>query len=166
MINLLLPNLVYLLPKPFSTKKHYYNMCSLGLQISLINDILRPLMTHSVDRTVTAQSFDSLDMISKEVLDNFNSSTHGNTDVNVTEEMIRYFTEGISAYYVNLVFNVAVTGIDLVITPSQMDCAINAIYQYLFPPVEQEKIASLGNNLQQIAVAFEVAGTVSVKSIL
>ena len=132
----------------------------------MINDVLRPLMTNSVDHTVTDYSFDHLDGIKEEFLDNFNSTIHGSMRANLTEEMIRYFIEGISTYYVNLTFNVAVTGMDLTITPSQMECAVNAVYQYLFPPVEQAKIASLGNNLQQIAVAFEVARTVSAKSIV
>ena len=42
-----------------------------------------------------------------------------------------------------------------------MTCATDAIYEYLFPPVEQAKIASLGDILQQIAVVSEVARAVS-----
>ena len=135
---------------------------ALGLQISLINNVLRPLMNYSIDRTSTVQSFDDLDMIREEVLDNINSTIQGTMSANLTKEMIRYFIEGISAYYVNLTFNIGAGGI-LVITPTQRTCANNAIYQHLFPPVEQGKIASLGNSLQQIAVAYEVAGAVSVQ---
>ena len=43
------------------------------------------------------------------------------------------------------------------LTASEMTCVIDAIYEYLFPPVEQAKIVSLGNNLQQIAVSYKIA---------
>ena len=118
-------------------------------------------MNYSVDRTNAILSFDSLDMIREEVLDNINSTIQGTMSANLTEEMIRYFIEGISAYYVNLAFYTG-TGGTIVITPTQRTCANIAIYEHLFPSVEQAKIASLGNNLQQIAVAYEVARAVSI----
>ena len=123
-------------------------------------------MNYSVDRTTAAaQSFDDLDMIREEVLYNINSTIQGTMSANLAEEMIRYFMEGISAYYVNLTFPTG-TGSTLVITPTQRTCANNATYQLLFPQVEQGKITSLGNNLQQIAVAYEVARAVSSNQLL
>ena len=121
-------------------------------------------MNFSVDRTNTAQPFSNLDMIRDEVLDNINNTIEGTVDANLTDEIIRYFIDGISAYYVNLTYNL----LDPASNPPMVDesdltCANNAVYKTLFPPVEQAKIASLGNNLQQIAVAYEVARAVSVK---
>ena len=113
-------------------------------------------MNYSVNREVQ-YSFDDLDMIREEVLNNINDAILGTMDANLTEEMIRYFIEGISAYYVNFTFNIGAAGNSFTLTASERTCAINAIYEYLFPPVEQAKIASLGNNLQQIAVAYAVA---------
>ena len=127
----------------------------------MINDVLRPLMNYSIDRTNTFQPFDSLDRIRDEVLGNIDSTIQGTMNANLTEEIIRYFIEGISAYYVNRTFNIG-AGRTVTLSPADRTCAKNAIYQHLFPPVEQEKIVSLGNNLQQIAVAFEVARAVSV----
>ena len=134
----------------------------LDLQMSLMNDILRPLMNESVDRTNLILSFDNLDRIRDEVLDNINGTILGTMDANITEEMIRYFIEGISAYYVNRTFNIGAGG-TVTLSPDDRTCANNAMYQHLFPRMEQDKIASLGNNLQQIAVAYEVARAVSVK---
>ena len=150
----------------FTNNAYVCTYCPLDLSNSLINDVLRPLMNDSVDRINTAQSFGSLDMIREEVLDNINSTIQGTMDANLTYEMIRYFTEGICAYYVNLSFNVEDTGRNLDISPTEMACAIDAVYQHLFPPMEQVKIASLGNNLQQIAVAYEVARAVSYDQLL
>ena len=116
-------------------------------------------MNYSVNREVS-YSFDDLDMIRNEVLSNINDAILGTTDANqanLTEEMIRYFTEGISAFHVNFTFDIGAVGHLFTLTPSERTCAINAIYEYLFPPVEQDKIARLGNNLQQIAVAYAVA---------
>ena len=96
--------------------------------MSLINDVLRPLTNYSVDRANPLHPFDSLDRIREEVLGNINSTILGTMDANLTEEMIRYFIEGISAYYVNLTFNVGSAGSTLTITPSEMECAINAVY--------------------------------------
>ena len=128
--------------------------------MSLINDVLRPLMNYSIDREVD-YPFDNLDRIREEVLDNINSAFSGNMNVNLTEEIVRYFTEGISGFYVNFTYQIGVPGNTLTLSDSDMTCAIGAIYEHLFPPVEQAKIASLGNNLQQIAVAYEVARAVS-----
>ena len=129
--------------------------------MSLINDVLRPLMNESVDRSGT-YPFDNLDMIREEVLYNINGTIAVTMDANLTEEVIRYFIEGISAFYVNLTFNVGAAGQSRTLILADHSCANNATYQNFFPPVEQAKIASLGNNLQQIAVAFEVARAVSV----
>ena len=112
-------------------------------------------MNYSVAREV-GYSFDDLDMIRDEVLGNINGALVGTMDVNLTEEIIRYFTEGISGFYVNLTFTQGNS-----LTASEMACATDAIYEYLFPPVEQAKIASLGDILQQIAVVSEVARAVS-----
>ena len=118
-------------------------------------------MNYSVDREGD-YPFDNLDRIREEVLDNVNNAFSGNMNVNLTEEIVRYFSEGISGFYVNFTYQIGVAGNILTLSDSEMTCAIDAIYEYLFPPVEQAKIASLGNNLEQIAVAYEVARTVSV----
>ena len=128
--------------------------------MSLINDILSPLMTDSINRNVQ-YSFTNLDMVRDEVLDNINGTIAGTTGANLTEEMIRYFIKGISAFYVNFTFQVGVAGQVNTLSADEHTCANNAIYQHLFPLEEQVKIASLGNNLQQIAVAYEVARAVS-----
>ena len=120
-------------------------------------------MNYSVDRTNVAQPFDGLDRIREDILGNIDSIILGNMDANLTEEINRYFTEGISAYYVNLTFDIGSPQSIVTISATQMACAIDAVYQHLFPPVEQAKIASLGNNLQQIAVTYEVARAVSIK---
>ena len=129
--------------------------------MSLINDVLQPLMTNSVDRQGN-YPFDNLDMIRDEVLSNVNSAFSGNMNVNLTKEVIRYFTEGISGFYVNFTFDIGTGGQAFSVDANETACAIDAIYQHLFPLVEQVKIASLGSDLQQIAVAFEVARAVSV----
>ena len=133
--------------------------------MSLINDVLRPLINYSVSREVV-YPFDNLDRVREEVLDNINSVFSVNMKANLTEEIVRYFTEGIIGFYVNFTFQIGVAGNTLTLSDSDMTCAIDAIYEYLFPPVEQAKIASLGNNLQQIAVAYEVARAVSIKYLL
>ena len=120
-------------------------------------------MNDSVDRTNPIEPFDGLDMVRDEVLDNINSAFLGNMNVSIAEEMFRYFKEGISLFYVNFTFDRSGAGSSISIIPEDEECAINATYHYLFPPVEQAKIASLGNNLQQIAVAYEVARAVSVE---
>ena len=96
-------------------------------------------MNYSVDRTNTAQSFDDLDRIREDVLGNIDSVILGNVDANLTEEINRYFTEGISAYYVNLTFYIDSPHSIVTISASQMVCAIDTVYQYLFPKWSKQR---------------------------
>ena len=117
-------------------------------------------MNSSTDVTfITAQSFtDYLERIREDILYNIDATIQGIINLNLTEEISRYFSEGLSVYYYNITIG-SVVGV--LISPEERTCTINAINSILFPPVEQVKITSLGNNLQQIAVAYEVARTVS-----
>ena len=116
-------------------------------------------MNSSADVTfTTAQMFtDDLQRISEEILINIDATIQGTMDLNLTEEISRYFSAGLSVYY----YNITLGSSGFEIPPADRTCAINAIHSILFPTVEQAKIASLGNNLQQIAVAYEVARAVS-----
>ena len=127
--------------------------------MSLINDILLPLMNASVDYTnmISDVGVNDLNRIRDEVLNNIDIAIQGqNDDVNITAELIRFFTEGLSGYYYNFTF----TGAD-----QDEECR-NAIYNALFPPVEQAKISSLGRNLEQIKVVYDVIRAVSIYSLL
>ena len=119
-------------------------------------------MNASVDRTLSDTTYDNLDVLRDEILLNINNTIQGNADANLTAELTRYFIEGISGFYVNFTFGIGSAGSTTMLSEMQRTCAENATYTYLFPPVEQAKIASLGNNLQQIKVAYDVARAVSV----
>ena len=122
-------------------------------------------MNNSVDRSTPSnnQPFDDLDRIRDEVLSNINATFQGSMNGSITEEFRKYFNEGLSAYH----FNVSI-GSSMIGTVTEMDrvCGINATYWILFPPVEQAKIVSLGNNLQQIRVARDVIRNVSINCLL
>ena len=105
-----------------------------------------------------AQMFtDDLERISEEILYNIDATIQGTMNLDLTEEISRYFSAGLSVYY----YNVTLGSSGFEIQPADRTCAINVTQSILFPAVEQAKIASLGNNLQQIAVAYEVARAVS-----
>ena len=132
--------------------------------MSLINDVLRPLMNSSADLTIgnPQQFIDNLDRIREKVLYNINATIAGSLDINITAELIRFFTDGLSTLYYNATFEATgsiVTGID----DDEKMCGINDIFMHYFPfSTEQTEIASLGRRLQQIAVAYDVARNVSV----
>ena len=120
-------------------------------------------MNSSADLTIGSpeQFIDDLDRIRDEVLYNINATIAGSLDANITTEITRFFTDGLSVLYYNATFEATgsiVTGID----DEQRRCAINEIYMYFFPSTEQAEIASLGRRLQQIKVAYDVARSVSV----
>ena len=129
--------------------------------MSLINDVLRPLMNSSVDLSIgnPQQFIDDLDRIREEVLYNINATIAGSLDINITAELMRFFTDGISAFYVNASFEeIGVVSI----SDEERMCAINNVLMHFFPSTEQAEIASLGRRLQQIAVAYNVMRTVSI----
>ena len=120
-------------------------------------------MNSSVDLTIgnPQQFVDDLDRIREEVLYNINATIAGNLDINITAELMRFFTDGLSVLYYNATFGATgsiVTGI----SNEERMCAINDIFMHFFPSTEQTEIASLGRKLQQIKVAYDVARTVSV----
>ena len=119
-------------------------------------------MNSSVDLTLpgTEEFIGDLDRIREEVLYNINAMIAGSLDANITAELMRFFTDVLSLYY-NATFEATgspATGID----EEERICAINHIFMHFFPSTEQAEIASLGRRLQQIAVAYDVARTVSV----
>ena len=126
----------------------------------MINDVLRPLIKSSVDLTIfgTELFIDDLDRIREEVLYNINATIAGSYG-NITAELMRFFTDGLSVFYVNASFEQ--TG-GVGISDEERMCAINDIFMHFFPSTEQAEIASLGRRLQQIAVAYNVTRTVSV----
>ena len=144
---------------------HYQLMhdCTIDLRLSLINDVLGPLMNTSADLTVyNAQEFlDELDRIREEILYNINSTIAGNLDFNLTAEFTRFFIEGLSTFYFNCTFEFAGAPASF-ITNEMQSCAINNIYEHFYPMMEQAEIAALGGRIQQIAVTFDVARAVSV----
>ena len=119
-------------------------------------------MNNSADLTIgSPESFiDDLDRIREEVLYNINATIAGSLDANITAELMRFFTDGLSVFYYNASFELigGVSGID----EEERMCAINDIFMHYFPSTEQAEIASLGRRLQQIAVAYDVARSVSV----
>ena len=133
--------------------------CSLALWMSVLDNVLRPLMNHSVNRDDTLQPFNDLDRLREEILANIDNTIQGTMTANLSEEVSRYITDGIVLYYYNRSY-VAV-GVGFTISDDDRACAIKAINDTLFPQVEQDEIASLGNGLQQIAVAYEVTRAVS-----
>ena len=132
--------------------------------MSLINNVLRPLMNSSVDLTIgSPEEFnDDLNRIREEVLYNINATIAGSLDINITAELMRFFTDGLSTLYYNATFEATgsfVTGI----SNEERMCAINEIFMHYFPfSTEQAEVASLGRKLQQIKVAYDVARNVSV----
>jgi len=136
---------------------------TIDLQLSLINDVLRPLMNTSADLNIgnPEDYVDDFDRIREEILYNINATIAGTSDFNLTTEITRYFIEGLILLYYNASFEAVgsqVSGI----TPTQRNCLINEVYRHFYPVMEQAKIAALGRRLQQIAVAYEVARKVSV----
>ena len=119
-------------------------------------------MNSSVDLTIFGtQSFiGDLDRIREEVLYNINATIAGSLDTNITAEITRFFTDGLSVFYYNATFEAGgiVTGID----NEERMCAINDIFMHFFPSTEQAEIAALGRRLQQIKIAYDVARAVSV----
>ena len=104
---------------------------------------------------------DDLGRIREEVLYNINATIEGSLDINITAELMRFFTDGLSVLYYNATFGATgsiVTGI----SSEERICAINEIFMHFFPSMEQTEIASLGRKLQQIKVAYDVARTVSI----
>ena len=120
-------------------------------------------MNSSADLTIGSpqQFIGDLDRIRDEVLYNINATIAGSMDANITAEITRFFTDGLSVLYYNASYEATgsiVTGID----DAERMCAINDIYTHFFPSMEQAEIASLGRRLQQIKVAYDVARAVSV----
>ena len=135
--------------------------CSLDLEISLIDDVLRPLMNSSADFGVaSARDFiGNLESIREGVLSNIEAAIQGNMmNVNLTGEIDRYLREGLGALYFNGTIRSSGSG---TITEDDEICGTNAAYLYLFPANEQTEMATLGNNLEQIRTAYEVARAVS-----
>ena len=115
-------------------------------------------MNSSADLTIGSpqQFIDDLDRIRGEALYNINATIAGSLDANLTAELMKFFTDGLSVLYYNASFE------GLVIGDEERMCAINDIFMHFFPSMEQTEIASLGRKLQQIKVAYDVARTVSV----
>ena len=136
----------------------------IDLRLSLINDVLGPLMNTSADLTInSADEFrGDLDRIREEILYNINSTIAGNSDFNLTAEFIRFFIEGLSTFYYNVSFESSSAPAIFNPHETQRNCAINAIYTHFYSMMDEAEIAALGGRLQQIAVAFDVARAVSV----
>ena len=117
-------------------------------------------MNSSADLTISNPDdfIDDLDRIREEVLYNINATIAGNLDANLTAELMKFFTDGLSVLYYNASFEGSVIGTG----DEERMCAINNIFMHFFPSTEQTEIASLGRKLQQIKVAYDVARTVSV----
>ena len=118
-------------------------------------------MNSSADFDVySAQNFiGDLESVREEVLSNIEAAIQGNMmNVNLTGEIDRYLKEGLSTLY----YNATIGSSGALISDDEQRCFINAAYSYLFPANEQTEIATLGNNLEQIRVAYEVARAVSV----
>ena len=95
-------------------------------------------MNGSADLTIDSpeQFIDDLDRIRDEVLYNINATIAGSLDANITAEITRFFTDGLSVLYYNATFEATgsvVTGIG----NEERRCAINEIYMYFFPSMEQ-----------------------------
>ena len=118
-------------------------------------------MNNSADLNIgSPESFiDDLERITEEVLYNINATIAGNLNANITAELMRFFTDGLSAFYFNASF-VVVGGVG--VNAEEEMCGINNIFMNYFPSTEQAEIASLGRRLQQITVAYDVARNVSV----
>ena len=118
-------------------------------------------MNSSADLTITGtdQFLDNLGRVRDEVLYNINATIAGNLDVNLTAELNRFFTEGLSVFYYNASFES--TSSVFIPDDEERACAIDDIYMHFFPPTEQREIASLGNRLQQIKAAYDLARNVS-----
>ena len=121
-------------------------------------------MNNSVDRANPSndQSFEDLDSVREEVLNNINATFQGTMNGSITEEFGRYFNEGLSAYY----FNVTIGSTGQLPDNSRRQCGVNTTYSILFPAVEQAKIVSLGDSLQQIRVARDAIHSVSINCML
>ena len=135
--------------------------CSADLWLSLKEDVLRPLMNSSADFDVgSAGNFiGDLERIREEVLNNIEAAIQGNMmNVNLTGEIDRYLREGLGILYYNATIGSSGSG---TIDDDDWICLINAAYSYLFPAEEQTEIATLGNNLEQIRAAYQVARAVS-----
>ena len=107
-------------------------------------------MNGSADLTIGSpeQFIADLDRIRDEVLYNINATIAGNLDANITAEITRFFTVGLSELYFNASFEATgsvVTGVD----NEERRCAINEIYMYFFPSMEQAEIASLGEDFSK-----------------
>ena len=72
----------------------------------MINDVLRPLMNSSVDLTISNTNLftDDLAIIREEVLYNISAAIAGSLDINITAELMRFFTDGLSVFYYNATF--------------------------------------------------------------
>ena len=118
-------------------------------------------MNSSVDLTLpgTEEFIGDLNRTREEVLYNINATIAGSLGANITAELVRFFTDGLSVLYYNSSFEA--TGSPATSNIDRM-CAINNIFMHFFPSTEQAKIASLGRRLQQIAVAYDVGRNVSV----
>ena len=106
-----------------------------------------------------AQNFiGDLESIREDVLSNIEAAIQGDMmNVNLTGEIDRYLREGLSTFY----YNATIGSSGALISADDRICFINAAYSHLFPAEEQTEIATLGNNLEQIRVAYEVARAVS-----
>ena len=119
-------------------------------------------MNSSADFSVgSARNFiGDLESIREDVLSNIETAIRGNmTNVNLTGEIDRYLREGLGALYYEAI--IGSSGSFGNINDEDRICLINEAYSYLFPAEEQTEIATLGNNLEQIRVAYEVARAVS-----
>ena len=84
-----------------------------------------------------AQMFtDDLERVSEKILCNIDATIQATMDLNLTEEISRYFS---AVCYYNI--TLGSTGIE--ISPADKTCAIDAIHSILFTGVEQAKIGSL-----------------------
>ena len=137
--------------------------CTIDLRLSLINDVLGPLMNTSADLTVSngQEFFDDLDRIREEILYNINSTIAGNSDFNLTAEIARFFIEGLSTFYFNASFEFTGAPASGNIGDAERECGINDVYAHFYPSMEQAVIAALGKRLQQIAVTYNVTREVS-----
>ena len=138
--------------------------CTIDLRLSLINDVLGPLMNTSADLTISnADEFTGdLNRIREEILYNINSTIAGNSDFNLIAEFTRFFNEGLSAFYYNVSFESSSAPAISNPDETQRNCSINAIYTHFYSMMDEAEIAALGGRLQQIATAFDVARAVSV----
>jgi len=139
------------------TFTYTWNSFITALREDFIINVIGVLMNNSVNREVGGISFDLLNSVIIDSLNDIRVALYGNStsdSVNLEDVITNFFREGISRFYFDLHY------------PGQHSlnttiCGTNQLFAVLFPQVEQDKISMLVDNLRQMGDIFQLVRNVS-----